>query len=126
HGAAGDHALAGAARLQEHLGAPELSGHVVRDSIAGKAHFDEVLLGIIVRLLDGIRHIGPLGDADPDLALAVTDNKRGAEAETPPALDDAGNAGEVEELLFELRLLATDHFSALLCHRNVILSGSRS
>ena len=60
---------------------------------------DHVLLGDLDALLDGRRNFLGLAGTEADPALAVTDDDQRGEAEVLAALDDLGDAVDVDDLV---------------------------
>ena len=71
----------------------------VRDGRAAHGDRDHVLLGDLDPLLDGGRNFLRLARAEADAALAVADDDERAEAEVLAALDDLGDAVDVDDLV---------------------------
>src|SRR5262245_40443865 len=86
HRAAGDDAGALGGGLQEHRAGAELLADFVRHGRAHERHLDEVLLGVLDALADGLGHLAGLAEPDTDVALAIADDDDGAEAEAAAAL----------------------------------------
>ena len=107
HAAAGNDARAGAGRLEQHDACAELGLHLVRNRAVEARHADQLLLGALRGLADGIRHFTRLADADANAALLVTHHDHGAEGETTATLDDLGGAGKVDDAFFELLAFAS-------------------
>src|SRR5262245_47724132 len=92
HTTTGDEAGTGRSRLEHDAAAVVDAKHVVRDRVALELHVDEVLVRVGGALLDRIRHFVGLAVADANLALAITDDGQGGEAETTATFDDLGAA----------------------------------
>ena len=73
----------------------------------GQRNLEHVLLGVLDALADGDGHLGGLAHADTDVAVAIADDDERGQAEATAALDDLGNAVDVNNALFE--------FGSLLC-----------
>ena len=86
----------------------ELLDHLVRDGGADERHPDEVLLGVLDALADGLGHLAGLAQAGADVAVAVADDDDRAEAEAAAALDDLGHAVDLDDPLFEGQLVGID------------------
>src|SRR3954471_18423903 len=105
HRTTGDDTGTGAGRLQQHDTGGRLTLHRVRDGAGDARHRVEVLLGLLDALGDRRGHLLGLAVADADLAVAVTDDHQGGEAEAPTALDDLGHAVDGDHALDVRRLL---------------------
>src|SRR3954463_16306270 len=101
----GDATGPGAGRLQQHDTGGRLTLHRVRDGAGDARHRVEVLLGLLDALGDRRGHLLGLAVADADLAVAVTDDHQGGEAEAPTALDDLGHAVDGDHALDVVALL---------------------
>src|SRR5258708_290079 len=102
HAAAGNDAGAGRGRLEQHLRAGMTRNHLVRDGGARQVDALEVGAGAIGGLANGVWHNAALADADSHPALVVADHHHAAEGETPAALDDFGDARNVNYALVKL------------------------
>src|SRR3954447_16137140 len=105
HRATGDDTGTGAGGLQQHDTGRRLTLHRVRDGAGDARHVVEVLLGLLDALGDRRGHLLGLAVADADLAVAVTDDHQGGEAEAPTALDDLGHAVDGDHALDVVALL---------------------
>src|SRR4051812_27621734 len=105
HRAAGDDAGTGAGRLEQHHTGGRLTLHRVRDGAGDARHAVEVLLGLLDALGDRRGHLLGLAVADADLAVAVTHDHQGGEAEAPTTLDDLGHAVDGDHALDVVALL---------------------
>src|SRR4051794_38782875 len=105
HRTTGDDTGTGAGRLEQHDTGGRLTLHRVRDGAGDARHVVEVLLGLLDALGDGRGHLLGLAVADADLAVAVTDDHQGGEAEAPTALDDLGHAVDGDHALDVVALL---------------------
>src|SRR5690606_37673874 len=99
---AGDDARTGAGRTQQHVARARVADHAVRDAPVHQRDPDQALLRPLVALADRVRHLVGLAEAHPDVTLAVTDDDERAEAEAPAALDDLGDAVDVDHPLLEI------------------------
>ena len=84
-------------------------------------HEDQFALGGFGRLADRFRHFARLAVAEADAALLVADDDERCEAEATAALDDLGDAVDVDELVdeFAVALFAIAAAAAVptfLCH----------
>src|SRR5690242_20603127 len=86
HGAAGDDAGPRYRGLEEHPAGPEVAGDLAGDGGLLERHEDQVLLGVLDRLADRLRHLVGLAEADADVAAAVADDDQRREREAPAAL----------------------------------------
>ena len=72
--------------------------------VPAERHADHVLLRHLDALLDGRRHFLGLAEPKPTTPVAVADDDQRAEAEVLAALDDLGDAVDVDDLVLELEL----------------------
>src|SRR5205085_10920312 len=100
-----DDAGTGAGRLEQHDTGSRLALDRVRDGRTDARDAEEVLLGLLHALGDGGRHLLGLAVADADLAVAVTDDHEGGEAEATTALYDLGDAVDRHDPLDVVALL---------------------
>ena len=108
HAAAGDHAGTGRGGLQQDAAGPEDAGGLVGDGGAVLGHAEEILLGALDALLDRERHLVGLAVADAhDFAFVADDHERG-EREAPAALDDLGDAVDLDDALLEVEAGGVD------------------
>src|SRR4051812_49099580 len=105
HRATGDDTGTGAGRLEQHHTGRRLTLHRVRDGAGDARHAVEVLLGLLDALGDRRGHLLGLAVADAHLAVAVTDDHQGGEAEAPTTLDDLGHAVDRNHALDVVALL---------------------
>ena len=63
---------------------------------------EDVLARLVVALADGLGHFVRLAESDAHVTGFVTDDDERAEAEAPAALDDLGDAVDVDDALLEL------------------------
>src|SRR4051812_27140998 len=105
HRATGDDTGTGAGGLEEHDTGRRLTLHRVRDGAGDARHVVEVLLGLLDALGDRRGHLLGLAVADADLAVAVTHDHQGGEAEAPATLDDLGHAVDGNHALDVVALL---------------------
>src|SRR5690606_38917381 len=78
-------------------------------------------------LADRLRHLAGLADPGADDAVAVADDHHRAEAEAPAALDDLGDAVDLDDLLFQVELGRIDPchaFSSLSLQVEAALAGA--
>ena len=123
HRTAGDDAGTGLGGAQQHLaGAMTALDVVMQRAARAQRHEDQFALGGFGRLADRFRHFARLAVAEADAALLVADDDERRETETPAALDDLGDAIDVDELVdeFAVALLAVTAAVAVvptfLCH----------
>jgi hypothetical protein len=105
---AGDHAGTGRGRLQEDAPGAEHAGRLVRDRAAVLGHAEEVLLGALDALLDRERNLVGLAVADADDVPFVSDHDERGEREAPAALDDLGDAVDLDHALLEIQAGGVD------------------
>src|SRR6478735_9231142 len=84
--AAGDDAGTGSGGAQQHDAGSGLALHRVRNGALDARNLEEALLGLLDALGDGRGHLLGLAVADADLAVAVSDDHEGGEAEATTAL----------------------------------------
>jgi hypothetical protein len=106
--AAGDHAGTGRGGLHEDAAGPEHAGRLVRDRRAVARHAEEVLLGALDALLDRERDLVGLAVARADDPVLVADDHERGEREPPAALDDLGDAVDLDDALLEVESGAGD------------------
>jgi hypothetical protein len=112
HAAAGDHAGTGRGGLEEHATRAVDARGLVRDRRAVAGHAEEVLLRALDALLDRERDLVGLAVARADDPVLVADDHERGEREAPAALDDLGDAVDLDHALLELaNLLAGDHLT---------------
>ena len=102
--AAGDDAGAVRRRLQQHLPGAEAPEHRVRHRRPLERHADQRLLRRLDALLDRRGHFLRLADAEADHAVAVADDDQRAEAQVLAALDDLGDAADVDDRVLQVQL----------------------
>src|SRR3954453_20574330 len=105
HRATGDDAGTRAGRLEQHDPGRRLTLHRVRDGAGDTRHGVEMLLGLLDALGDRRGHLLGLAVADADLAVGVTDDDEGGEAEATTTLDDLGHAVDGDHALDVVALL---------------------
>ena len=108
HAAAGDHAGTGRGGLEQHAPGAEDAGRLVGDRAAVLGHAEEVLLGALDALLDRERHLVGLAVADADDFAFVADDDERREREAPAALDDLGDAVDLDDALLEVQAGGAD------------------
>ena len=108
HAAAGDHAGTGRGRLQQDAAGAEDAGRLVGDRAAVLGNPEEVLLGALDTLLDRERDLVGLAVADADDIAFVADDDQGREREAPAALDDLGDAVDLDDALLEIQAGGVD------------------
>src|SRR5919197_3164080 len=108
--AARDHAGSLAGRPEQDARGVRPPEDLVRDRRAVLRNGEEVLLRVLDRLGDRKRHLARLAVADPDTIDLVADHHECGEREAASALDDLGEAVDLDDALLELAaLLALDH-----------------
>src|SRR5207248_10929196 len=75
---------------------------LVRDRRSVPRHGEHVLLRVVDRLRDRERNLARLPVADPDAIDLVADHDERREREAPAALDDLGDAVDLDHALLEL------------------------
>ena len=81
---------------------------LVGDRRADHRDLDQVLLGVLDALADRLGDLAGLAEPDSDVPGAVTDDDDRAEAEAPAALDDLGDAVDLDDALLERELVWVD------------------
>ncbi len=71
-------------------------------------HAEEVLLGLLDTLLDGERDLVGLAVANADDIALVPDHDQRGEGEAAAALDDLGDAVDLDDPLLEIQALRAD------------------
>ena len=102
HAAAGDDAGTGRGRLEQHPARAEDAERRVGDRRAVLGHAEQVLLGLLDALLDRDRDLVGLAVADADDLSLVTHHHEGGEREAPAALDDLGDAVDLDDALLQV------------------------
>ena len=105
HAAAGDDAGTGRGRAQQHPGGAEPAEHLMRDRLAVLRDGEQVLLRVLDGLRDRKRHLARLPVADADAIDLVADHDQRREREPPAALDDLGDAVDLDDALLQLSRL---------------------
>ena len=123
HRTAGDDAGTGLGGAQQNLaGAMAALDVVMQRAARAQRHEDQVALGRFGRLADRLRHFARLAVTEADAALLVADDDERGKAEATAALDDLGDAVDVDELVdeFAVALFAVTAAVAtvptFLCH----------
>ena len=111
HAAAGDDAGTGRGRTQQHAGSVEAPERLVRDRLAVLRDREEVLLRVVDGLRDRERDLAGLAVADADAIDFVADHDERGEREPPAALDDLGDAVDLDDALLQL-----SRFLDVNCH----------
>ena len=107
--AAGDHARSFARRPEDDASGVEPTDDLVRDRLPVLRHGEEVLLRVLDGLRDRERHLARLSVAQPDAIDLVADDDERGEREAPAALDDLGDAVDLDHALLELAGLCDVH-----------------
>ena len=76
--------------------------------VADERDLEEVLLRLVAALADRLGDLVRLAEADADVAVAVADDDERREAEAAAALDDLGDAVDVDDLVRQLELVRVD------------------
>jgi hypothetical protein len=77
----------------------------VRDRLPVHGHANQALAGVLDRFLDRQRHLARLSVADPDHRALIADSDQGGEREAPAALDDLGDAIDLDHALLQVEAL---------------------
>src|SRR5919201_265280 len=131
HAAARDDARSLARRTQQDPRGIGLAENLVRDRRPVLGNGEEILLRVLDRLRDRERNLTRLPVADPDTIDLVADDDEGSKREPPSALDNFGDAVDLDDALLELTLsLALDHLpldrSEVRCRRQNLSPPSRA
>src|SRR5882672_2840670 len=102
HGAARDDARARHGRLEENPAGAEMSGDLAGDRRLLEGDEDQILLGVLDRLPDGLGHLVGLAEADAHVAAPVADHDQRREREPPATLDDLGHAVDGDDAIVQL------------------------
>src|SRR5581483_503421 len=103
--AAGDDAGSLRGRAQQDARRVEAAEHLVRDRRAVLRDREEVLLRVLDGLRNRERHLARLAVADADAVDLVPHDDERREGEAPAALDDLGDAVDLDDALLELARL---------------------
>ena len=114
HAAAGDHAGAGRGGLQQDATGAEYAGRLMGDRAAVAGHPEQVLLGPLDALLDRERNLVGLAVADADRFALVADDDQRGEREATAALDDLGDAVDLDDPLLEVEAGRADERSDVI------------
>ena len=98
----------GEAGFRKHAAGAEDAGRLVGDRRAVLGHAEEVLLRALDALLDRERDLVGLAVADADDVLLVADDDERGEREAPAALDDLGDAVDLDDALLEVQAGGAD------------------
>ena len=113
------------AGTEQHARRAELADDLVRDRRPVLRHREQVLLRVVDGLRDRERHLARLAVADADAVDLVADHDERREREPPAALDDLGDAVDLDHALLELaRLLAAiTSLNGVVLKTSVLLRG---
>ena len=116
HAGTGDHARTLRGRLEQHATGAIDACDLVGDGGVMARHREEVLLGILDRLLDRHWHLVRLAIANADLLDLISDHDQRGEGEAAATLDDRSDAIDLDDALVELSpvCIRTD----ATCHQN--------
>ena len=98
----------GEAGFEQHASGAEDAGRLVGDRAAVLGHAEEVLLRALDALLDRERDLVGLAVADADDFAFVADDDERREREAPAALDDLGDAVDLDDALLEVQAGGVD------------------
>src|SRR5712692_252861 len=90
-GAARDDARPWDGRLEEDAARAEVSGDLTGNRRLPERYEDQVLLRVLDRFADGLRHLVGLAETHADVTAAVAHDHERGEREPPSALDDLGH-----------------------------------
>src|SRR5262249_54819064 len=97
--------------LQHDLACAVVAQHLVRNGGLGEIHLEEILLGGLDALADGLRNFLGLARAVAHDALGrVADDDQRGEGHVLATLDDLGDAVDVDDLVLQLSLFASIFF----------------
>ena len=103
HAATGDHAGTWRCWLHEDAAGAEDAGRLVRNRCAITRHAEEVLLRLLNALLDCHRDLVGLAVADANDVLLIAYDDERREREAASALDDLGDAVDLNDALLEVK-----------------------
>ena len=92
----------GDAGLRKTRPEPNITRRLMGDRRAVARNAEEVLLRALDALLDGQRNLVGLAVADTDDAVLVADDDQRGEREAPAALDDLGDAVDLDDAFLEV------------------------
>src|SRR5262249_35117771 len=125
--AARDDARALARGAKEHARRTELAERAVRDRRAVLGDAEEILLGVVDGLRDREWNLARFAVPDADAIDLVADHHERGEREAPAALDDLGDAVDLDHALLELaRFLAREDLTLDTCHLELQPSFARA
>src|SRR6185369_8390636 len=73
--------------LEIHPRRAEMAGDLTRDGRVLQRYEDQILLGVLHRLADGLGHLACLAETDTHVAVTVADDDERREGKSPTALD---------------------------------------
>src|SRR5689334_4662400 len=85
------------------------------DGRVGRRDTDNILFGSFDTFANRFRHLASLAHAHPDMTFAIANHHHRAETETPATFDHFGDAIDLNDALFQLKIIRVDAF---LCHNS--------
>jgi len=80
-----------------------VAGDLDRNRGVAQGHEDQILLRVLDRLADGLRHLVGLAQPHAHVTAPVAHDDERRERETPAALDDLGHAVDGDHTVVELQ-----------------------
>src|SRR6266487_5215420 len=117
HAAPGDYASAGRGGDEPNLGSREHGLDLVRDRRPGERYMNDVTLRGLDPFADRLRHLAGFPHPDADVAFAVADDDHRAEAEASSALNHLRDSVDLDDALFEFKLIRVDSSA---CHNTSV------
>jgi hypothetical protein len=99
HGTPRDQSRSFRSRFQQHLTGTVATDHLEGNRAFDQGHLHHAFLGFLDPLANGLRYLAGLSQTEADIAVTVTDDNNGAEAESATALDDLCDPIDVNDLL---------------------------
>src|SRR5262249_9761728 len=114
--ATGDHPGPGAGRAQDDVAGAVSADDLVGQGLAVFGDSDQALARVLDRLLNRQRHLSRLAVSDSDHALFVADGDQRGEREPAAALDDLGDAIDLDHALLEVEAPGADRLDVCGVH----------
>ena len=108
YGAARDNARPGHRWLQEHTARAEVPGDLARDRGLAERNEDQILLRVLDRLADRLRHLVRLAEADADVPAPIADDHQRREREAPSTFHDLRDAIDGHHPIVQLQRAGID------------------
>jgi len=113
NGASGDNTGAGGGRLKQYLGGGKIMAHHEWNRGSNQRHLNEVFLGILDALLDGIGNFAGLAQTHADMAGSISDYYQRAIAKAAASLDYLRDAGNLDNGLFQVEPVCVNFWHIL-------------